>query len=277
MTARLAALERDRREWSAWIAMAREVARVLEETEWRSAVQLELRGGERGVPLLQDATIRCSFTALAKLARRLVRAASAHAPAGSPASRLAEYCASEAEVAQLVKDVITGNWENTQSGTALASLAWLVALPVLTACLAQLGTRFAETWSGGYCPGCGGWPLLGEARGLDRSRRLRCGRCCADWELPQLVCPYCGEKDHRKLGFLAPSGELETKKVETCSSCGFYLKSVASLAALQPLELLLTDLETVELDLAALERGYRRPAGVGYKIAVTLLDSGKGR
>lgn len=272
VTSRLAALERDRGEWSAWIAMAREIARALESGKWERSVRLEAAERAKEVPLLEGATIRCSFVALADLARRLARAASKHAPASSPASRLAEYRPSATEVGQLASAALTGNLQVTRSQRALASLAWLATLPILAACLAQLGPSFAEGWSSGYCPLCGAWPLLVEMRGLDRSRHLRCGRCSSDWTLPQLLCPYCGEKDHRKLGFLGPQGELETKKIETCSSCGSYLKSVASLLALQPLELLLTDLETVELDLAAWERGYRRPPGVGYQVALTLLD-----
>src|SRR5437870_5924262 len=32
-------------------------------------------------------------------------------------------------------------------------------------------------WERGYCPTCGSWPLLGEFRGLEQSRFLRCGLC----------------------------------------------------------------------------------------------------
>jgi FdhE protein len=74
-----------------------------------------------------------------------------------------------------------------------------------------------------------------------------------------LWCIYCGEKDHRKLGSLVPEGAGETLKVDTCETCRGYLKSVATLQPIPPFELLLQDLETVELDLVAMERGYERP------------------
>jgi FdhE protein len=77
-----------------------------------------------------------------------------------------------------------------------------------------------------------------------------------------LWCTYCGERDHRKLGSLVPEGEGDMLKVETCESCRGYLKSLATLQAMPPFELLLRDLETVELDLVAVERGYGRPKPV---------------
>lgn len=48
------------------------------------------------------------------------------------------------------------------------------------------------------------------------------------------------------------------------------MKSVTTLGPCPPDELLLLDLETVELDVAALEHGYRRPDGLGHPIDVTV-------
>jgi FdhE protein len=61
-------------------------------------------------------------------------------------------------------------------------------------------------------------------------------------------------------------------KVETCSSCQGYLKSIASLQGFAPFDLLLQDLETIELDLVALDRGYTRPARSGFALDFQLLD-----
>jgi FdhE protein len=106
---------------------------------------------------------------------------------------------------------------------------------------------------------CSAWPVLAERRGLDRSRRLRCGRCAADWEVPWLFCIYCGERNHAKLASLEPDEPGEALKVETCATCQGYLKSIATLQGFPALELLLQDLSTVELDLVALQRNYQRP------------------
>jgi FdhE protein len=88
-----------------------------------------------------------------------------------------------------------------------------------------------------------------------------------------LWCSYCGERDHRKLGSLVLDGVGDTLKVDTCESCRGYLKSVATLQTIPPFELLLQDLETVELDLVALERGYERRE-TKFKLSSVLIPNG---
>jgi FdhE protein len=154
---------------------------------------------------------------------------------------------------------------------ALTSVAHLAAYPLLQWCGRLLKDELPAFWPHGYCPICAAWPTLAERRGLDRSRRMRCGRCAGEWEVQWLCCVYCGEREHEKLGSLVPDGHGETLKVETCATCHGYLKSVACLQGLQPLELLLKDLETVELDLVALERGYGRPEESGFSLSLQVI------
>jgi FdhE protein len=65
---------------------------------------------------------------------------------------------------------------------------------------------------------------------------------------------------------LEPAERSEQLKVETCGTCRGYLKSIASLQGFSSMELLLQDLETVELDLVALERGYGKPEERGFRL-----------
>jgi FdhE protein len=153
---------------------------------------------------------------------------------------------------------------------ALASVAHLATLPLLQSCGHLLKSRLPTSWPHGYCPVCAAWPILAERRGLDRSRRLRCGRCATDWEVQWLYCVYCGERDHKQLGSLEPDDGGDMLKVETCATCRGYLKSIATLQGFPPLELLLQDLETVELDLIALNRGFMRPARSGFALEVEI-------
>jgi FdhE protein len=85
-----------------------------------------------------------------------------------------------------------------------------------------------------------------------------------------LRCVYCGERDHRRLGSLVPEDGGEVLKMETCDSCRGYLKSVATLQEIPAFELLLRDLDTVELDLVAMDRGYGRPEMKGFELEVCL-------
>ena len=63
-----------------------------------------------------------------------------------------------------------------------------------------------DKWDRGYCPVCGAWPALAELVGAEKRRVLRCGRCGTWWSWLVLLCPYCGNDDHRTLGTLSANG-----------------------------------------------------------------------
>ena len=125
------------------------------------------------------------------------------------------------------------------------------------------GSRRAESlaaaldaWNHGYCPACGSWPALAEVVGGHRT--LRCSFCARAWELTTYACIYCGESGEPFVT-AAPDDERKDRRVEVCSACGGYLKTI-DLAELSPFPLLaIADLETMDLDVAAMEHGYTRP------------------
>jgi FdhE protein len=265
---RLAALKRQRPEWRAWLRLLAEVRAELDDPAWAEPL-----GGADGIvatgsasaemPLLEGRTLLVDPARLQRLLRRLARAA---ANGNSPdAAALRHYRPSATEATRLLEE--TAGQHSNASG--LAIVADLAALPLFRACERLLQNSMPTWWPHGHCPICGGWPTLAELRGLDRTRRLRCGRCAGDWEAPWMCCAYCGEKDHAQLGSLVPeNGGEELLRVEICARCGQYLKSIATLQATPSFELLLRDLETVELDLVALDRGYSRPAGRGIPLTL---------
>ena len=114
-----------------------------------------------------------------------------------------------------------------------------------------------EGWNRGYCPACGSWPALAEVVGGHRT--LRCSFCSSAWELNQYACIYC-EESGEEFVTAAPNEERKDRRVEVCTACGGYLKTV-DLAELSPFPLLsISDIETTDLDVAAMEHGYARPA-----------------
>jgi FdhE protein len=149
---------------------------------------------------------------------------------------------------------------------ALRVLGQMAALPLLQACGRGLAGELPATWWEGYCPLCGAWPVVAEYTGLERKRRLRCGRCGTGWAIPLLRCVFCDETEHDNLGYLTPEAGEQTRKIEVCHTCKGYLKGFATVRALAPWAILLDDLTTVPLDVAALERGYVRPDRPGYAL-----------
>ncbi len=147
------------------------------------------------------------------------------------------------------------------SGIASQSVA-----PLLRAYAARLQPLVAHAaWEYGYCPICGGWPLIGEVRGDEMTQWLRCAACASSWRARPGTCPFCGNDDARLLRTLTLQGESRFS-VAACERCkGFFKIATAFDAA--PAELLaLDDVASLQLEIAAVERGFRRPPGSGYRI-----------
>ena len=147
----------------------------------------------------------------------------------------------------------------------------MIAMPMLQTCWRVWAERVPTDWTYGYCPVCGGWPALAEIRGLDGARHLRCGCCGSDWRTEWLRCPFCGERDHERLGSLVSPDRRERQTIEVCEGCRGYVKTITTLAPLRPEHVVVEDLATLVLDVAALERGYRRPAARGHEVAVSVV------
>jgi FdhE protein len=113
-----------------------------------------------------------------------------------------------------------------------------------------------DQWNRGYCPACGSWPAVAEVVGGHRT--LRCSFCATAWELNSYACIYC-EESGEPFVTAAPDTERKDRRLEVCSTCGGYLKTV-DMPELSPFPLLsISDIETTDLDVAAMEHGYARP------------------
>jgi len=152
-------------------------------------------------------------------------------------------------------------------------VAQMAALPLLQTCGRALAAQAPSSWWEGYCPVCGAWPTLAEFRGLERKRWLRCGRCATGWEVPWLRCPFCDETHHANLGYLAPEEGETTRKVEVCDTCKGYVKAEPTVKHLAPWEIVLDDLATVPLEVAALDRGYHRPERPGFALEARIVEA----
>jgi FdhE protein len=156
---------------------------------------------------------------------------------------------------------------------AFQAVVDLLPLPFLQACTRRWAASIPESWMEGYCPACGSWPSYAEVRGIERSRYFRCGRCGSAWQAHCLFCPYCGVTDHEELVSLVPEKSGSNSVIEACKHCLGYVKSFTRLQGSPPAEVLLEDLASVELDVAAIEQGYKRPQGTGYALTVNVSEN----
>jgi len=148
-------------------------------------------------------------------------------------------------------------------------LVWLVAELAVSPFVHRLQRVFLErrdddtvaaalaAWGAGHCPACGSWPAVAEV--VAGHRTLRCSFCASAWELPTYACIYCGEGG-APFVTAAPDDARKDRRLELCSTCGGYLKTI-DLGELSPFPLqAISDIETTDLDVAAMEHGYARPA-----------------
>jgi FdhE protein len=143
-------------------------------------------------------------------------------------------------------------------------------LPIVERC--DDGTLQGASWTEGYCPVCGGWPMLGELRGVELAQWLRCTACGSGWRTQRLRCAYCGNDDYRSLGSLAVEGEARFRIV-VCERCRGYLKVGNAFDPPPPELLAIEDAASVYLDIAAIERGYSRPTGNGFTIELAVPEA----
>jgi FdhE protein len=94
---------------------------------------------------------------------------------------------------------------------------------------------------------------------------LRCVRCAARWSWAILLCPYCGNDDHRRLRVLTEEGSPE--RVDLCEECHGYVKAITSYTPASAARLVAEDVATADLDIAAADAGYKRPGDVDVATA----------
>lgn len=114
-----------------------------------------------------------------------------------------------------------------------------------------------EGWSHGYCPLCGGVPVMGELSGEEGKKQLHCGACGTSWAYTRLQCSHCGNDDVATLEYFTAEGDA-SHRVNVCRKCSCYLKLVDSRVAGAGLPLDIEDLATLHLDHLAQQEGFAR-------------------
>ena len=271
-------LDLQRPEWEPWLTVVQEVLKEIADARWDAVVPDRVAATENKMPLLAGAAIVIETTSLRRWTEQLMRTASrsgtekmATLKPGlrAAADTLPLFKASLCQDEGTLKQIAAINGADPEAFQAVAAL---LPVPFLHACNRRWSHSIPRSWVEGYCPVCGAWPAVAEVRGIDRGRYFRCGRCAGEWQVNCLVCAYCGMSDHEQLVSLVPEQGGATRVIEACKRCLGYVKTFTILQASPAARVILDDLASVDLDIAALEHGYKRPQGLGYSFDVMLVD-----
>lgn len=278
-----AGLRSQRPEWAPWLAMVEETLRDAGNRAWDVAVPPATHARETGTPLLAAAQVTLDVRAVRDLLRRLIGVASRSGTPQMTTLRLvpdADPDLVSLFKASLCHDTVAIADTATSCGAdagALEAVIALIGVPLLQACNRRWADSVSPGWRDGYCPVCGAWPAFAEVRGIERTRVFRCGRCGSGWHARPLRCSYCRLDDHNALVSLVPERSGSNAVIEACTSCLGYVKTFTRLQGCAPEMVMLDDLASVHLDVAALEQGYVRPSGPGHPLDLTVVSHGARR
>ncbi|MGE3405142.1 MAG: formate dehydrogenase accessory protein FdhE [Vicinamibacterales bacterium] len=141
---------------------------------------------------------------------------------------------------------------------AVAPLAHLLQCQLFDGA-ATAGAALADAlaaWDRGFCPACGSWPALLEAH--DEGHTLRCSFCALGWTLASYRCVYCGN-DGESFVTAKPDPDVPGRRIQFCGECGGYAKVLDLPRPTEFPLVAIEDLASLDLDMLAIERQYRRP------------------
>lgn len=116
-----------------------------------------------------------------------------------------------------------------------------------------------RTWEYGVCPVCGSAPLVARVDGQGDVMLCACSFCRHQYRVPRSRCAFCQEQNPERLELLL-ADDYPSVQVQTCSTCGCYLKVAAAPGEGRVFLPVVEDLESLPLDVLALEEGFRRPS-----------------
>jgi len=276
-------LKRQHPEWEPWLTVVQEVLSEATNSEWDAFVPVRTEAQQSKVPLLAGIALALEQRLVGRLLEKLIRIA--HRSGTREMATLEPVLHADLDFLNLFQASLRQDSDRLREiaadlgadSEAFQAVAALLPVPLLHACNRRWASSKSASWVEGYCPVCGAWPAFTEVRGIERSRYFRCGRCGGEWQAQCLFCPYCSMNDHHELVSLVPEKSGSNSVIDACKRCLGYVKTFTKLQGSPAARVMLDDLATVDLDVAALEQGYKRPQGAGYSLDGTVTDNGKAR
>lgn len=227
-------------------------------------VQAQLDGEEAtqrrqsGLALISSRELRLDWDAFSALYRRVCQISAEHRADLADSFRTLEKVPDE-EPEKLQSWASRFMVENRLSEDA-SGLTTFVLTHTLRPFLRRYAQAYASLvdeagWKRGYCPVCGGEPDFASlSASQEGARTLLCSRCDNEWLYARLGCPFCENKDYRRISYF--SEEKGLHRLYVCDNCQRYLKTVDLRGALGRVLLPVERVLTLGMDLAAQEAGY---------------------
>lgn len=207
-----------------------------------------------GFPLLNIERLAFDYTLMKEYAHQLLALVRERLPA-SAAEIIATALENEDSLKQLVQAALREEALEPIPGL-LTFLITEAIHPVLEVYAAQAQDIIKDIfWAWGYCPMCGGDPLLSVLKTEKGGRYLVCSSCATEWRFPRIKCPSCENADHGTLSYFAVGDDIRYR-IEVCEECKHYIKAVDLRAAGLVPSYMLEHIKTLHLDIIAQEKGY---------------------
>jgi formate dehydrogenase maturation protein FdhE len=126
-------------------------------------------------------------------------------------------------------------------------------------CSRAQGVAVDRARARGRCPFCSSPSSVGCRRSAESdggARFLCCPLCGLEWPFNRILCPSCFEENPQSLPSFASESHANVR-LEACETCRRYVKSFDLSQDARPVPEV-DDLESIALDLWALERGFTR-------------------
>jgi FdhE protein len=222
----------------------------------------------KGEPLADPLDVPVDRDAFLGLFERLVPLVLARAEPGhlSPESVLAWEGLGEGLFDETRRRVLAGeeldqsNEWSTEDRNIVSDIFWETLAPFYRKCSSILTNEMEQSaWQRGYCPFCGGAPLMGMFRRDDGLWLLECSLCHTWWNVRRASCPFCDESEGSiEYLYLEPD---QGRRVYHCGSCRTYVKTVDLRGSDRRTLLPMEDIVTVMLDHAAEREGLEKAPG----------------
>lgn len=155
---------------------------------------------------------------------------------------------------EAVSKLAPGGGKNLALNVSLLQLAMKPQLLALGEKLSPAYDRNA--WSSGYCPVCGALPAMSEKTVPGGRWILYCPNCETSYRRNLGACPFCGNASERDVKFFATS--RKGLGFMGCGACKGYIKIVDRGGATDFPAFPLSDVASLEVDLLAAKKGYRK-------------------